>query len=234
MARTKRRRRIAVPIDGHSQKQKCPRVKYTQKQRGSRSPLLIGIIGKKGSGKDTFADHLTRKYKFKKMAFADPLKSICSILFNFKKDQLYGDKKEEVDSTWGITPRSALQFVGTDLFRDQMHKLIPGIDLNIWLENMSVRLKDYYNTSHIEKRFVVVSDVRFQNEVDLIKDKGGYVIKLERPSLLKGNECNDTHRSESEMDNIQNYDEIIVNDGTKRDLYKKSDDYIASHFINWK
>jgi hypothetical protein len=61
---------------------------------------VVGITGFKRHGKDTTGDYLCEKYGFTKLAFADPLKEICKILFSFNEDQLYGGSKEVVDSFW--------------------------------------------------------------------------------------------------------------------------------------
>ena len=39
--------------------------------------VLIGLVGRKGVGKDTFADYLVKNHQFEKHAFAEPLKQIC-------------------------------------------------------------------------------------------------------------------------------------------------------------
>ena len=65
---------------------------------------IIGFLGKKRCGKDTSGDYLIEKYGFVKYAFADPVKQICKILFDFSEDQLYGNKKEGVDFRWYLTP----------------------------------------------------------------------------------------------------------------------------------
>ena len=43
--------------------------------------IVIGIIGKAGSGKDTFGDYVVKKYSFDKLAFADPLKAGVKAIF---------------------------------------------------------------------------------------------------------------------------------------------------------
>jgi len=67
--------------------------------------MIIGFAGKKGSGKDTLGNYLIEKYKFERYAFGDPVKEVCRILFGFNDQQLYGDKKEEIDISLGIKPR---------------------------------------------------------------------------------------------------------------------------------
>lgn len=51
---------------------------------------LVGISGEAGSGKDTAADHLVKKYGFVKISLADPLKRICQEIYGFTDEQLWG------------------------------------------------------------------------------------------------------------------------------------------------
>ena len=55
--------------------------------------MIIGIYGKKRSGKDTIANFLCEKYGFIKYGFGDPIKDIAKIMFGFTEEQLYGSKK---------------------------------------------------------------------------------------------------------------------------------------------
>jgi hypothetical protein len=176
--------------------------------------VLIGLLGKKRSGKDTVADHLVLNKDFIKKSFADPLKDVIKILFGFNEEQLYGHLKEAIDDNWNVTPRETMQFIGTDIVRNQFHKLIPDIGNDFWLKHFELW---YQNNKH---QNIVIADVRFQNEVDLILSLGGTIIKLER------NDSNlhlniDDHISEIEIDNIVNHSTIINNNGTINDLYNK-------------
>jgi len=76
--------------------------------------MIIGIGGKKRSGKDTIADFLIKEYGFIKYGFAEPIKEIAKIIFGFDEEQLYGTKKEEIDEVWKIKPRNFFQKFGTD------------------------------------------------------------------------------------------------------------------------
>jgi hypothetical protein len=179
--------------------------------------MLVGLLGYKFSGKDTVADHIVDKYKFEKYAFATALKDVCQTLFSFSQEQLYGNMKEQVDPHWNITPRSAFQFIGTGMIRDNMHKLLPGVGYDFW-----VRVLDRQINSKLNVDNVVISDCRFGNEVDYIKSKGGIVIKIIRTDNTNG----DDHVSEAGIDNVTNYDYTIYNDGTIEELYKKIDKII--------
>lgn len=171
---------------------------------------LIGICGKKHHGKDTVGDFLAKEYGYTKISFADKLKEVCKVLFNFTDEQLYGSKKEDIDEYWKVSPRTTMQFIGTDLFREQLCKIMPHIGNNIWIEIV----KKYILENKYKK--IVVCDVRFENEAEMIRELDGTIIKITRPSIV----TKDDHLSETEIDKIK-FDEEIINDGSISDLYKK-------------
>ena len=63
---------------------------------------------------------------------------------------------------------------------------------------------------------VVIDDVRFLNEVEMIHRLGGRVIRIDRPGPAES-----THASETELDSFDGWDGVIVNDGTLRELDEK-------------
>jgi hypothetical protein len=172
-------------------------------------PRIIGITGKKFSGKDTLAKYFIDKYGYKRIAFADVLKDICKTIFNFSDDQLYGNKKEEEDIYWKITPRKVLQFIGTELFRNQIGNILPLIGDKIWIE--SVRKQILLN----ENQKYIITDIRFQNELDMVTELGGMTMKIRRDNLVY-----DTHDSEI---NISTFivDHEIENNNTIEELHEK-------------
>lgn len=183
---------------------------------------ILGILGKKRHGKDTISNHIISKYNFQSIAYAGPLKEMCRILFGFNDEQLYGNDKEIHDKYWKITPRDAFQYVGTDLIRKQMNGLIPGIKESFWVECTKISILKRLNENPSTN--IVVTDVRFADEVDLIHELGGYIIKVERPSI----NSSDEHISEKGIDDINNYDHKIINDSTLEELYKKVDTIVSS------
>lgn len=179
--------------------------------------MLIGVLGRKGSGKDTVSDYVVKKFNFEKMTLAEPLKNACKELFNFSDEQLYGDLKETIDPQWEISPRKVLQWLGTDVIRNRINELNPNIGNNFWV--MLLRIKYLQKLSQNKIINVIVSDVRFQNEIDMIHQLGGKVIKLTRPSINNA----DAHESEKNIDNLKG-DIDIINDSTLDELYKNVDE----------
>lgn len=160
-------------------------------------PKIVGIVGKKYSGKDTTADIIIKKYGYTKIRFGDAVKDVCKCIFNFTDEQLYGNLKEQKDEHWNVSPRHVLQFVGTDLFRNQIQNIIPEIKDNIWIEVVKKKIIDAQKINPNAK--FVICDVRFENESNFIKELNGVLIKIHRPEL---NYETDNHQSETQIDNI--------------------------------
>lgn len=180
--------------------------------------VLVGLMGTKCSGKSTAANFLIKHYNFVEKSMAEPLKRACQELFLFSEEQVFGsqEQKETPDPRWfGCTPRKALQYVGTELLRDNLDKIMPGLGKNIFTH----RFKLWY-VQEMRKNpnlCVVISDVRFQNEADFVRDLGGIVIKIDRPSVISS----DMHPSEIELLNIKNFNYQIENTGTLNEFYEK-------------
>lgn len=142
-------------------------------------------MGTKGSGKDTCGDYLIDQYGFSKKSFADPLKRACQELFLFSHEQVFGtqEQKETPDMRWfNCTPRTALQYVGTELLRDQLNEIMPGLGKNIFTYRFQIWYQEEVRKNPDLR--VVITDVRFKNEIDFIQSLGGTVIKLERNPII--------------------------------------------------
>ena len=147
--------------------------------------MIIGICGLIGSGKGTVADVLDDEHGFQKISFADKLKDAVSVLFDWDRDMLEGDTvisrdfRETPDIYWtrklgidNFTPRLALQLIGTEIMRTHFNQ-------DIWLDSLEYRIRKQANND----KCIVVSDARFKNELDLVKELGGVVIHVIRDEL---------------------------------------------------
>ena len=175
--------------------------------------MIIGISGKKGSGKDTAANHLNAVHGYATLSYAEPLKKTCSIVFGIPIDYFNDrNKKEETIEEWKASPRQLMQTVGTDLFRNHFDK-------DVWIKSLTQRIRQTQN-----KR-IVVSDVRFPNEALHVKNMGGKLIHILRRNLRS----DDDHESESNTDELSNMaDFIISNDDTINELYETIDNIIKT------
>ena len=175
---------------------------------------LVGLLGTKGVGKDTVADYMVSHNNFDKRAFASPIKEACAILFQLPIARFEGEGKELCDQEHGLSPRQMMQLVGTDFFRDKVSQ-------DFWIDHF----KRWY-AAHDPSRSVVVTDVRFQNEVDVIKALGGVVVRVTRPHEHEQEQNGrhtmpDTHITEQGVAKVQGVDVSIENDGSLEELYDK-------------
>jgi len=195
--------------------------------------MLIGLLGRIGSGKGSVADELVNTYGFRQDSYASTLKDITALLFNWDRAMLEGNTPESradrelVDEWWSeklgienFTPRLALQLIGTDVFRNNFHP-------DIWMLSVMSRYKDDN---------VVISDCRFPNEVQAIREMGGRIIRVDRgeepewwpcakdaaDSMIEAVERMDTHYNIHASEwawASQIPDEVILNNGTLDELY---------------
>ena len=126
-----------------------------------------------------------------------------------------------------LTPRKILQLLGTEGGRELIH---PNLWINALMseyktQSIDVRLTDVEkmelgtDKNYIRMRGLpnwIVTDVRFPNEVQAIKDRGGILIRVEREISAE-----DTHFSETALDNYKDWDHIIENNGTIEELKDK-------------
>lgn len=137
---------------------------------------IIAISGFIGSGKDTVADYLVNVHGFRRESFAGTLKDAISVIFGWDKQLLEGRTKqsrewrEQIDVWWAdrlgiphLTPRWVLQHWGTDVMRQHFHD-------DIWLASLENKLRK-------TNEDIVVSDVRFTNEIKMLKKLGAITVK---------------------------------------------------------
>jgi hypothetical protein len=146
--------------------------------------VIIGVCGFIGSGKDTVADYLVNFHEFRRESFADTLKDAVASVFGWDRTLLEGRTKEarewreEVDHWWAerlgmptLTPRWVLQYWGTEVCRKSFHD-------DIWIASLENKIRN-------SKDDIIVSDVRFPNEVKAIKNQQGKMIWVQRGRLPK-------------------------------------------------
>jgi len=173
---------------------------------------LIGVSGKKRSGKDTFADRLVER-GYERYSLADPIKEAAKSIFGWNDEEVDGTQKEDEDAFWGMTPRKALQIMGTDLFREEFGK-------NIWLNSLERKIDTYL------PRKVVVPDLRFPNEVEFIQSRGGEVIRIDTSERL---DSEDSHESETALDGYSGYDHVIDNNGSLEEFHDNIDTFLENN-----
>jgi hypothetical protein len=182
-------------------------------------PRIIAICGRRRAGKDTIADFFV-KQGYTHVKIAGKMKDVMETMFGFTRDQLESDEKELVDPRWGITPRQAMQFFGTEVMQYKIQELLPDVGRTFWVNSIIADI-----SRHPSQKFVI-SDMRFVHEYQRLREHehGVYVIKVVKPDQ---EECGnaDQHVSEKEYCNIPESLKVY-NDGTINDLYEK----LRTHF----
>lgn len=170
---------------------------------------LIGLVGKARSGKDTAASHLVKRYGLTQYAFADPLKTMLESVFG---DRFRCDDRETPIWWLGKSPRELMQTLGTEWGRNCVHP-----DLWVLLAEQEFSLCKARGSAGL-----VISDVRFDNEAEMIIRQGGVLIEIYRPDAERVNQ----HISEKGISaSIQRI--MVGNTGTTADLFDLIDSVIA-------
>lgn len=186
------------------------------------SEKLIMIVGSMGSGKSIAAE-LLGKYGFKEDMFAGALKEFA-ISVGFTQEQVYGTQAQKlvINEFWGISAREFLQKFGSEVCRIALPAAIPNMKMNgrtLWARTIEQKISKF--------PLMVISDGRFLDEAQLVKDHKGIIIRLNRDACrcqvtcdgvckkLAGEHGN--HVSETSMSEIKE-DYRIDNNGSIMDL----------------
>jgi hypothetical protein len=211
------------------------------------------------------AEYFSNKWKAEKSSwqivkFADTLKDIVCILTGCTREQLedIDFKNSKLPIEWNngwanmfddkalpkkhLTYRQLLQYLGTDLLRNQLHenvwvnalmskyKLTPDPSIRITnTSHPSISVKEsfkvMYPDNHIFPNWII-TDMRFPNEAKAVKDRDGITIRVNRPNINKLIDSGidvrniNTHPSETTLDDYL-FDYCIDNNGTIEDLINK-------------
>lgn len=198
--------------------------------------MIIGIVGFIGNGKGTVGRHIVTKHGYMTTSFAKTLKDGVASIFRWDRSLLEGDTpegrewREQADPWWSkkfgrpVTPRWALQYIGTDVFR--MH-----FNTNIWIWSVEKQILDQGDN-------VVITDARFPNELNLIRELGGKIIWVRKPQLPEWYGAALAQNQNLSYDMSKRYpnvhasewawvgcpvDKTIVNGGTIKQLYEETD-----------
>jgi hypothetical protein len=194
--------------------------------------MIIGIGGKKFSGKTTLAQTFI-DHGYQKASFATSLKEYVGELYGWTQEQLNTPEGKEslldypvawdeptcdrLSQIIGLeilgsnivftgkstfkTRREALEYIGTDVLRQH---------------------DEGFHIKEFKRRFAnglyVCDDLRFPNELEVLKQINGYCVYLIRPRI----QLSSNHASENSL-SASDFENVLMNDGTKEELYKKGE-----------
>lgn len=185
--------------------------------------LLIGLSGKMFSGKDfvfsLFKELLGEGLKNYKLA--DTLKDMACVFIGCSRNDLedVNYKNKPLDKTYWkfdnkgnvlrkTTPRDIMIIIGTNFGRDMIND-------NIWISTTLNKINKSSNS--------IITDVRFKNEADSIKEAGGIIVRVNRPEHLRFEgkvKPEKEHYSETDLDKYD-FDYVLNNSSTKEFLKKQ-------------
>lgn len=214
--------------------------------------MIIGFVGLIGAGKDTAADYLVNFHGFRRDSFANTLKDAVAHVFGWDRTLLEGrttearEWREQVDLWWAnrlgmphLTPRWILQYWGTEVCRTGFHD-------DMWIASLENKMRKTSDN-------IVISDVRFPNEIDAIHNAGGIVIRVKRgenpdwfndaADVNAGDKCLNYSRAKARMEERGIHasetawvggaiDNVVSNDSTIDDLYQQIQELIKSPVSN--
>ena len=180
------------------------------------APLLIGLTGFAGSGKDSVRELLQAR-GYAGFAFADPIRLMLrDLLSSSGIDTNYMDDralKEAAIPALGVSYRHLAQTLGTEWGR--------SLQDDFWLRLAGAHMADAVDFAG-SVRFVI-SDVRFLNEAEWVRARGGVIWYINRNSAVPVR----PHVSESEISRLS-VDHWIGNDGTLAELASAVDEALQS------
>jgi hypothetical protein len=188
--------------------------------------MIIGIIGKARSGKDTFAGMFAKEINrdafppYVMMAFAQELKNRCQKDFDLSYEQLWGDDKEALDKRYPkIKNHPAASYWTAREIMQEYGQFYRTIDYDFWVKNLFrvIEDKEYPN--------VIITDVRHINEADSVLEHGGVLIKVIRNNAPQIH--GEQHISETALDDYRKIDFTVVNNFGLKELEESAIEVVS-------
>lgn len=175
---------------------------------------LIGVAGRKTAGKDVVADALVEKLGWSKLGMSDNLHNCLMVLnpiigrrrFRIERYRDLVERVGFVEAKKHPEVRRLQQTLGTEVGRNM-------IDVNLWIDMTERSICDLL----CQERDVIVTGIRYRNELEMIERLGGTTLWVERPGLVLA----DGHSSENSL-GAEDFQRVIFNDGTVEDLQRKA------------
>lgn len=177
---------------------------------------IIGLSGYAGAGKDTVAAELMFNQDYTRVSFADPIRALALAInpdIVVKPDEFGYHLFAVLDGALAVRPLKEVLWVFDGDWTEAkkvpaVRKFLQGLGAGVrdvigeetWIDTAMRRLPDGN---------IVVTDCRFPNEAQAIKDAGGYVIRVSRPGVEAVND----HITEVGLDDWD-FDAHVYNDGT--------------------
>lgn len=172
-----------------------------------KDPIIYLICGKARNGKSTVSKFIKEELESRGKKCAQML--IAKYIKDYAKDYFGWDGQESTK------PRDLLITLGTDLIRLKLDR--PKFLITRTCEDMEI-LSYFFDV-------FLVDDVRFVNEIETVREKfkNVVVIKVNRDNKDDGlTESQRKDLTEISLDNYNDYDYVIDNNGSLENLKEKA------------
>jgi len=177
--------------------------------------LRIAFGYKARSGKDTAAEYLQAQYGGEIFKFAQPIYDIMQAAHKIAGIDSFKDTK-------------FLTWIGTDWGR--------SINKDLWVNNCIDRINAaqkrgcYMSGEPFVDNFFV-TDMRFPNEAQALKNNGFLLVRIDRDDRPSENRA--SHESENAMNDFTDWDVVVDNNGNIQEFYNQIQNLIQ-HINNTK
>lgn len=188
------------------------------------------------------------------IAFADQLKQICSDIFGipierfyynkanawvcvnkdfkytehlpanivtaadfYENQELYTNTRDECD--YYMSLREILVYIGKYILQGSVNK-------NTFINIVNNKINAMRNVYKDNLKYIVITDVRFEQELEYMRNKYAVMINIIRPNLEQLNNI-----AEHDLDDEEDYDFTIINDGSYMDLFDKVYNLIHDNLV---
>lgn len=151
------------------------------------APRLIGLAGRAGTGKSTVARLLCEHHAFVEVAFAEPIKRALAAMLDLPRATFDDPATKEAPIDWlrNTSPRRLMQTLGTGWGRQ-----IIADDL--WLILARRRIAQLTaDADRLHVTGIVISDLRYDDEADLVRQLGGTVWHIVRAAPPVAAHCSE-------------------------------------------
>ena len=147
---------------------------------------VIGLTGRKRAGKDTVGGYLYHEVHAHLDAFAAPMKAALATIFNVPVTLFDDPEMKEIPlvQLLGRSPRHVMQTLGTEWGRTYVQH-------DMWARLLHSRVSEQVRA---RRSHIVVTDVRYDDEAQMLLDNGGEIWEVNRDKVL--GPCVDGHSSE--------------------------------------
>lgn len=167
---------------------------------------VIAVTGLKRSGKDTICDFISKEYGYEHVKISSKLKSILKLSFDLDDDDLESSRKDTIHPRLRVSPRTLMDFFGTHIFQYELNKIMPTVGRTFWIDDLLSKGSN--------GRRIVISDLRFHHEVEILKKYPDcLILRVNRQTIAQSE-----YSSEKEIASLV-VDHEIENNGSLQSLY---------------